>query len=159
MGAWGTGISSNDTYADIYDQFVDLYNDGLSVSEITKRLIDENKETINIAEDAPNFWFAIANAQWECKALDKEIFSNIVNTTKKAEAVRKSKETTKKGDIKSKIKTLDPKTKKRVEKVLQTKIKNPETGNIILVKSALKYDDTQKVKKLAVSLVKQAMKK
>jgi len=24
MGAWGTAISSNDTYADIYGEFVDL---------------------------------------------------------------------------------------------------------------------------------------
>ena len=29
MGAWGTGISSNDTYADIYEQFIDLYNEVL----------------------------------------------------------------------------------------------------------------------------------
>jgi hypothetical protein len=89
---------------------------------------------------------------------DKDVFANIVVTTKKAEAAKKSKETTKKGDLKSKIKSLDPKTKKRVDKVLQTKIKNPDTGNTILVKSALKYDDTMRVKKQAVTLVKQAMK-
>ena len=90
---------------------------------------------------------------------DKEIFANIINTTKKAEVVRKSKENVKKGDIKSKFKSLDPKSKKKVQKVLQTKIKNPETGNLILVKSALKYDDTHRVKKLAIGLIKQAMKK
>ena len=89
---------------------------------------------------------------------DKDVFANIVVTTKKAEAAKKSKETAKKGDLKSKIKSLDPKTKKRVDKVLQTKIKNPDTGNTILVKSALKYDDTMRVKKQAVTLVKQAMK-
>lgn len=77
MGAWGTGISSNDTYVDIYEQFIDLYNDGLNVSEITKKLISENKETLYIPEDANNFWFAVANGQWECKALDKEIFSKV----------------------------------------------------------------------------------
>lgn len=92
MGAWGTGISSNDTYTDIYEQFVDLYNDGLSVSEITKRLIDENQETINIAEDAPNFWFAIANAQWECKALDQEIFLKVEHLIKSGEDIRIWKE-------------------------------------------------------------------
>ncbi len=75
MGAWGTGISSNDTYADIYEQFFDLYNDGLAVPEITKKLVAENQETINLPEDATNFWFALANGQWECKALDKEIFT------------------------------------------------------------------------------------
>lgn len=79
MGTWGTGLSSNDTYPEIYTQFVDLYNDGLSVSEITKSLIDENQETINIEEDAPNFWYAIANAQWECKALDREVFLKVEN--------------------------------------------------------------------------------
>ena len=60
--------------------------------------------------------------------------------------------------LKSKLKSLDPKIQKRVQRVLQTKIKNPITGNTILVKSALKYDDKEAVKKTAVSLVKQAMK-
>jgi hypothetical protein len=31
MGAWGTAISSNDTYADIDEEFFDLYNDGQTV--------------------------------------------------------------------------------------------------------------------------------
>ena len=92
MGAWGTGISSNDTYADIYEQFFDLYNDGLSVSEITKRLIDENQETINIEEDAPNFWFAIANAQWECKALEKEVLLKVEHIINSGEDIRIWKE-------------------------------------------------------------------
>ena len=65
MGSWGTGISSNDTFADIYGQFIDLYNEGLSVSEITKKLIVENQDAINDAEEASNFWFAIANGQWK----------------------------------------------------------------------------------------------
>lgn len=92
MGAWGTGISSNDTYADIYEQFIDLYNEGLSVPEITNRLINENQETINLEEDAPNFWFAIANGQWECKALDKEIFSKVEYLINSGEDIRIWKE-------------------------------------------------------------------
>lgn len=92
MGAWGTGISSNDTYADIYKQFVDWYNEGLSVPEITKRLIDENQETINLEEDAPNFWFAIANGQWECKALDKKVFSKVEHIINSGEDIRIWKE-------------------------------------------------------------------
>jgi hypothetical protein len=89
---------------------------------------------------------------------DKDVFANIVVTTKKAEVLKKSKQANKDTALKSKLKSLDPKTKKRVDKVLQTKIKNPDTGNTILVKSALKYDDTMRVKKQAVTLVKQAMK-
>ena len=77
MGAWGTGISSNDTFADIYDDFFECYNSGSIVSEITKRLIQENQETINESGDSNNFWFAIALAQWECKELSIEIFEKV----------------------------------------------------------------------------------
>lgn len=92
MGTWGTAISSNDTYADIYEQFMDFYNEGLIVQDITKKLIDENQETISLEEDAPNFWFAIANGQWECKALDKEIFSKVENLITSGEDIRIWKE-------------------------------------------------------------------
>lgn len=77
MGAWGTAISSNDTYADIYGTFFDLYNDGLEVEEISKKLIADNHETINDKDDSNNFWFALAKAQWECKQLDKDIFYRV----------------------------------------------------------------------------------
>lgn len=77
MGAWGTAISSNDTYADIYSEFFDMYNDGIDVAEISKKLIGDNQETIYDTDDSNNFWFALAKAQWECKQLDKEIFDRV----------------------------------------------------------------------------------
>jgi hypothetical protein len=77
MGAWGTAISSNDTYSDIYDSFFTLYNDGFNVIEISKKLIADNQETINDTDDGNNFWFALAKAQWECKELDKELLERI----------------------------------------------------------------------------------
>lgn len=77
MGAWGTAISSNDTYADIYSEFFDLYNEGQSVEEISKMLIAENQEIINEPDDCNNFWFALAKAQWECMQLDREIFQRV----------------------------------------------------------------------------------
>ena len=77
MGAWGTAISSNDTYADIYGEFFDLYNDGQSVEDISKKLITDNQETINEPDDSNNFWFALAKAQWECKQLDNDILERV----------------------------------------------------------------------------------
>lgn len=77
MGAWGTAISSNDTYADIYSEFFDLYNEGLDVTEISKMLITDNTETINDTDDCNNFWFALAKAQWECKQLDNELLQRV----------------------------------------------------------------------------------
>ena len=77
MGTWGTAISSNDTYADIYDEFFALYNDGQSVEEISKKLIADNQEIINELDDSNNFWFALAKAKWECKQLDTELLERV----------------------------------------------------------------------------------
>jgi hypothetical protein len=77
MGTWGTAISSNDTFADIYGDFFDLYNEGLEVSEISKKLISDNQETVDDPDDSNNFWFALAKAQWECKQLESAIFDRV----------------------------------------------------------------------------------
>lgn len=77
MGTWGTAISSNDTYSDVYGEFFELYNDGLEVAEISQRLIQANQETINDPDDSNNFWFALAKAQWECKQLDTTLYNRV----------------------------------------------------------------------------------
>jgi hypothetical protein len=77
LGAWGPGISSNDTYADVHGAFFDLYNSGKSVGEISAYLISANQQTINNPDDCNNFWFALARAQWECKELDPELLKRI----------------------------------------------------------------------------------
>lgn len=77
MGSWGPAVSSNDTYADVYDAFFELYNEGKEVLEITEKLIVENKDTIADKDDSHNFLFAIAKCQWECKALDNSIFNRV----------------------------------------------------------------------------------
>ncbi len=77
MGAWGTAISSNDTFADIYADFFDLYNEGLTVEEITEKLLNKNQDMIESHEDNHDFWFAIAQAQWECKSLDPVVLNRV----------------------------------------------------------------------------------
>lgn len=77
MGVWGTAIAANDTYADVYGEFFDLYNDGLAVNEISEMLIAEYHDTINHDTDAYNFWFALAKAQWECKQLNSDVLKRV----------------------------------------------------------------------------------
>jgi hypothetical protein len=77
MGTWGTGLSSNDTFEDIYQEFFELYNIGLEVPAITKHILADNKELQANYEDKNSFWFALAKAQWECGALDKEIYEKV----------------------------------------------------------------------------------
>lgn len=77
MGSWGTGLSSNDTFADVYDEFFELYNEGQDVIEITPILLAKNKELLEEKGDSNNFWFAVAKAQWECKSLEKDVFDRV----------------------------------------------------------------------------------
>jgi hypothetical protein len=78
MGTWGTGILSSDFSSDIYDDFFNLYNEGRSVKEITDILVKENIKTlIEHPHDVCEFWFVLALAQWECKALEESVFIKV----------------------------------------------------------------------------------
>jgi hypothetical protein len=79
MGTWGTSIKDNDTFADIYGEFFELYNKGESPQNISKKLLAENQELITESESGNDFWFALALAQWETKSLDNIVFSTVEN--------------------------------------------------------------------------------
>ena len=77
MGTWGTGIKDNDTAADIYDNFFELYNDGQDPIDISKKLITDNQELITDKYSRNDFWLTLALAQWETKSLAKEVFQKV----------------------------------------------------------------------------------
>ncbi len=88
MGTWGTAISSNDTYEDIFSEFMDLYNEGLEASEITKKIINQSTNLIEDYEDKNNFWFAVAMAQWQCKSLDPDLFKRVKTIIETGEEIK-----------------------------------------------------------------------
>jgi hypothetical protein len=108
MGTWGTGILSGDFSSDVYDDFFNLYNEGISVKEITDILIRENLETIaNHPPDACEFWFVIALAQWECKALEESVFIRVKSIIESRENLQHWKEANaSSSDIKKREKVL-----------------------------------------------------
>ena len=113
MGTWGTGISSNDVYEDINYEFFELYNQGMDVSDITEKLIKENKELIDSHEDQNNFWITIAKSQWECKALSPKIYSRIKDIVESEKDVELWKEhDASKSDLTKRKKVLDDFLKK-----------------------------------------------
>ena len=108
MGTWGTGISSNDVYEDIYYKFFELYNQGIEVTSITEKLIKENKELIDSHEDHNNFWITIAKSQWECKALDPKIYNLIKDIVESEKDIELWKELdASKSDLTKRKKVLD----------------------------------------------------
>lgn len=77
MGTWGTAIKSNDAFADVYDEFFELYNKGEKAEQVSKKVIKSNWEILEIEEEKHSLWFAIALAQWETKSLDSEILKRV----------------------------------------------------------------------------------
>lgn len=108
MGAWGTGLSSNDTFEDIYREFFIKYHSGEEPNKITSYLIERNQELINSEEDKNNFWFALAKAQWECKALTQEVYSKVHKIISSKDDLKKWDEMgASKGDLKKRAEVLD----------------------------------------------------
>ena len=62
MGAWGTGIFSNDTSCDVRDDFRDLIADGLTAEEATSRLESEYETQGDIDVDN-DLWLGLAATQ------------------------------------------------------------------------------------------------
>lgn len=80
MGAWGTGILHNDTTADIWVEFKELYNKGLSPKEIRVNLEKEYKPQ-NDNEYYSEIWTGIAYGQWMCGDLEEYTLKKVNAST------------------------------------------------------------------------------
>lgn len=78
MGAWGTGIFSDDTACDVRDSYIDLIGDGLSGPEATKRLISDWSRTVDDPDDGPVFWLALAATQWRKGRLEEFVLRRAI---------------------------------------------------------------------------------
>jgi len=78
MGAWGTGISSNDEYMDIYAEIMDEYNKGTSIQTALDNIVKKYEaEFIDDCSSLHNLYFAAAFAGWECGFVNEEINNNV----------------------------------------------------------------------------------
>ena len=81
MSAWGTGILQNDTTADIWTEFKELYNKGLSLKEVRLQLERQYKPQ-NDTEYFGEIWTAIAYGQWMYGDVEDYTFKKLNNATK-----------------------------------------------------------------------------
>jgi hypothetical protein len=80
MGTWGTGILHNDTTADIWTEFKELYNTGLSPKEIRIKLEKEYNPQKD-KEYYSEIWTGIAYGQWMCGNLEDYTFKKVAAST------------------------------------------------------------------------------
>lgn len=73
MGTWKYGIYDNDVAQDVKEEYLDLLKRGIESTEATKKVILQNRDIIDDIDEAPIFWFALADLQWEYGILEDTV--------------------------------------------------------------------------------------
>jgi len=82
MGAWGSGLYSNDSTCDVRDTYKGFLEDELSNTDAFEKTIEEYKEMIATDEE-PLFWYALADTQWKTGRLMPEVKEKALDWIKK----------------------------------------------------------------------------
>jgi len=78
MGAWGTAISANDDYADIYEEIMDEFNKGNPIETVINKVIEKYEIEFEDGTDSlHNLYFAAAFASWECGMRDDGLYNKV----------------------------------------------------------------------------------
>lgn len=73
MGTWGPGLYCNDISEDVKNTYMDQLRRGKNNEEIVKDLLRDYAKEIVDADDAINFWLALADTQWKVGRLLPEV--------------------------------------------------------------------------------------
>lgn len=73
MSTWGPKLYQDDIAEEIRTYYIDQLHRGKTGEEVTKELILQRKEVISDVDDAPVFWLALADTQWDLGRLEKHV--------------------------------------------------------------------------------------
>lgn len=72
------GLAQNDKFCEIYERFMDEYDAGRPVEEISAELMEEWLEAFDAADGVMhNVWFALAKAQWMCGGAAPDVLAQV----------------------------------------------------------------------------------
>ena len=114
MGIWGYKLYDSDEALDIKDEFTLKIKQGKSKEKIIKEMIEENEEMIKDAEEAPIFWFTLADLLWKKGKLTKEVKERAIEYINNGKELERWKEDAEERDYKKRKETLE-KLKERLE--------------------------------------------
>ena len=67
MGCWGMGMAQTDEFCEIYDKFMEEYDNGKPVAEITAAILAEYHAEFDDGDGIMHdVYFALAKAEWMC---------------------------------------------------------------------------------------------
>lgn len=83
MGCWGMGITQSDEYCEIYERFMEEYDEGKPISDIKTDILDEYMEVFDENDGVlHDVYFAIGKAEWMCGGISDEMFEIISSIIK-----------------------------------------------------------------------------
>jgi len=78
MGCWGMGLAQTDEFCEVYDDFMERYDEGKEPAEISEEILaEQHKEFDDNDGVMHDVYFALAKAEWMCGALSEKIFSRV----------------------------------------------------------------------------------
>ena len=109
MGCWGMGITQSDEYCEIYERFMEEYDEGKPLLDIKQDILDEYLEEFDENDGVlHDMYFAIGKAEWMCGGISDEILekiAEIINSGSNIEFLRELEAT--ESDLKIRKKNLD----------------------------------------------------
>lgn len=78
MGCWGMGMTQSDEFCEVYDHFMERYNNGDEVSAITNEILKEYHSEFSDDDGIMHdVYFALAKAEWMCCSQSKIILARV----------------------------------------------------------------------------------
>lgn len=77
MGAWGSGISANDTVSDVRGFMVERLKAGATLAEASAQAILRFRELDQDSDDGPLLWQGIASIQWKYGRVDQGVLERV----------------------------------------------------------------------------------
>lgn len=78
MSAWGTGITQSDEYGEVYDRFMEEYDEGKPVQDIVNDILEEYLDQFEGTDGVlHDVYFALGKAEWMCGGISDKILQRI----------------------------------------------------------------------------------
>ncbi len=78
MGMWGIGVAQSDEYCEVYDRFMEEYDSGKDVNDITNGILNEYFSEFDKNDGIlHDVYFAIGKAEWMCGQQSEKILACI----------------------------------------------------------------------------------
>ena len=121
MGAWGTGLYSDDIALDIKDDFVESIENGIDDEALITHLKKEYAAVLN-SDDASVFWYVLADQLYRYGRLTDEIRNQVIDMIERKEGIDLYEELAKKREkvldkLRSKLESPQPARRKVKQRV------------------------------------------